>query len=649
MIRDVVTSPVSSNVMKSDRVLRVLHLEDNHLDAELVQAAIESEGYRCDVSRVDDRASFVDALNRGPYDLILADYTLPAFDGVSALSIVQQEIPDTPFIFVSGTIGEDLAIDCLKGGATDYILKHRLGRLGPSIRRALVEAEERRERREAEEAIRNQAQLLDLANDSIIVRDLEDRITYWNQGAERLFGWTESDALGRFEYELLQTVFTRSAEEIRHAFVRDGHWEGELVQKKRDGSIITVESRWTLQRNTDGSPHATLEISNDVTQRRRLEAQFLQAQKMESVGRLASGVAHDFNNLLTVIIGRSYLLMSRVDDDRMRKDLDLVQKTAERAAVLTRQLLAFSRRQPIIPRLLDLNELVANMDKMLRRLIGEDIDVLSEFAPNLGKVKADPGQMEQVIMNLAVNARDAMPKGGKLTIETANIDLDSGYASHHLSVAPGKYIMLAISDTGCGMDAETQNHIFEPFFTTKDSGTGLGLSTVYGIVKQSGGNIWVYSELGVGTTFKVYLPRASDSTEPGQVAAEGSQISGGSETILLVEDEQAVREIVRETLTSQGYTVLEAQHGPEALRIAEKHTSRIHLLMTDVVMPAMHGPELADALCKIHSETKVLFMSGYTDSALTRHGVLEGKREFMQKPFTLGDLAKRVRGILDLK
>jgi two-component system cell cycle sensor histidine kinase/response regulator CckA len=635
--------------MKSDRVLRVLHLEDNHLDAELVQAAIESEGYRCDVSRVDDRASFVDALNRGPYDLILADYTLPAFDGVSALSIVQQEIPDTPFIFVSGTIGEDLAIDCLKGGATDYILKHRLGRLGPSIRRALVEAEERRERREAEEAIRNQAQLLDLANDSIIVRDLEDRITYWNQGAERLFGWTESDALGRFEYELLQTVFTRSAEEIRHAFVRDGHWEGELVQKKRDGSIITVESRWTLQRNTDGSPHATLEISNDVTQRRRLEAQFLQAQKMESVGRLASGVAHDFNNLLTVIIGRSYLLMSRVDDDRMRKDLDLVQKTAERAAVLTRQLLAFSRRQPIIPRLLDLNELVANMDKMLRRLIGEDIDVLSEFAPNLGKVKADPGQMEQVIMNLAVNARDAMPKGGKLTIETANIDLDSGYASHHLSVAPGKYIMLAISDTGCGMDAETQNHIFEPFFTTKDSGTGLGLSTVYGIVKQSGGNIWVYSELGVGTTFKVYLPRASDSTEPGQVAAEGSQISGGSETILLVEDEQAVREIVRETLTSQGYTVLEAQHGPEALRIAEKHTSRIHLLMTDVVMPAMHGPELADALCKIHSETKVLFMSGYTDSALTRHGVLEGKREFMQKPFTLGDLAKRVRGILDLK
>jgi two-component system cell cycle sensor histidine kinase/response regulator CckA len=649
LIRDVVTSPVSSNVMKSDRVLRVLHLEDNHLDAELVQAAIESEGYRCDVSRVDDRASFVDALNRGPYDLILADYTLPAFDGVSALSIVQQEIPDTPFIFVSGTIGEDLAIDCLKGGATDYILKHRLGRLGPSIRRALVEAEERRERREAEEAIRNQAQLLDLANDSIIVRDLEDRITYWNQGAERLFGWTESDALGRFEYELLQTVFTRSAEEIRHAFVRDGHWEGELVQKKRDGSIITVESRWTLQRNTDGSPHATLEISNDVTQRRRLEAQFLQAQKMESVGRLASGVAHDFNNLLTVIIGRSYLLMSRVDDDRMRKDLDLVQKTAERAAVLTRQLLAFSRRQPIIPRLLDLNELVANMDKMLRRLIGEDIDVLSEFAPNLGKVKADPGQMEQVIMNLAVNARDAMPKGGKLTIETANIDLDSGYASHHLSVAPGKYIMLAISDTGCGMDAETQNHIFEPFFTTKDSGTGLGLSTVYGIVKQSGGNIWVYSELGVGTTFKVYLPRASDSTEPGQVAAEGSQISGGSETILLVEDEQAVREIVRETLTSQGYTVLEAQHGPEALRIAEKHTSRIHLLMTDVVMPAMHGPELADALCKIHSETKVLFMSGYTDSALTRHGVLEGKREFMQKPFTLGDLAKRVRGILDLK
>ena len=627
--------------------LRVLHLEDNPLDAELVAHAIAAEGYVCEIERVEDRETFVGLVKQRVFDLILADHTLPFFDGVSALAIAKELSPGTPFIFVSGTIGEDLAIECLKAGAIDYVLKHRLGRLGPSIRRALIEAEARRNREAAEREVQKHAQLLDLANDSIMVLDLDDRITYWNHGAERLLGYSRMEALGKNAPTLLGTRFPVSADALQRDFLKNGRWEGEIVQRRKDGTEVSIESRWTLQREPGGSPAATLQIGNDVTERRRLEAQFLQAQKMESVGRLASGVAHDFNNLLTVIIGRSCLLKSRIDDDeRVRKDLDLIQKTAERAAVLTRQLLAFSRKQAVAPRLLDIRALVANMDGMLKRLIGEDIDVLTRLAGDTGQVKADPGQIEQVVMNLVVNARDAMPKGGRLTIETANIELDGGYASRHSATSTGPHVMIAVSDTGSGMDQETQSHIFEPFFTTKETGTGLGLSTVYGIVKQAGGNIWVYSELNVGTTFKIYFPRLVEVPVTGPPAEERT-VRGGTETILLVEDEEAVREIVRETLLGQGYAVIEARHGPEALVLAEKYAAEIHLLLTDVVMPAMSGPELASALAKSHAETRVLYMSGYTDGSVIRQGVLQDADHFLEKPFTQLDLAARVRSLLD--
>ncbi len=629
--------------------LRILHLEDSDLDAELVRVSLEREGYACSIVRADSRASFVESLSDGPFDVILADHSLPSFDGVSALEIARETYPDTPYIFVSGTIGEELAIEYMKTGATDYVLKQRLGRLGPSVRRALVEADERRERKIAEQKLRSHAQLLDLANDSIVVRDLSDTITYWNRGAERMFGWPRVEALGRNMRKLLYSQFPRNSEEIWQSFLRNGHWEGEIVQRRRDRSEISVESRWTLQRAADGSPLAILEISNDVTERKRLEAQFLQAQKMESVGRLASGVAHDFNNLLTVIIGRSYLLHSRMEhDERTRRDLDLIQKTAERAAILTRQLLAFSRKQAVAPRLLDVNLLLSNMDGMLRRLIGEDISISTELAANLGHVKADPGQIEQVVMNLVVNARDAMPQGGKLTIETANVELDTGYAAQHSAVNVGPHVMIAVTDNGSGMDEETKEHIFEPFFTTKETGTGLGLSTAYGIIKQAGGNIWVYSEAGIGTSFKIYLPRVTPVSET-VPAAEVPAAKGGTETILLVEDEEAVREIVRETLAAQGYTVIEARHGPEALLLAEKYAQPIQLLLTDVVMPAMNGPQLASTIRKSHPETKVLFMSGYTDNTVVRQGLLHDGENFLQKPFTQGDLAARVRALLDGK
>ena len=387
---------------------------------------------------------------------------------------------------------------------------------------------------------------------------------------------------------------------------------------------------------------------------RHSEKQLWQSQKMEAVGRLAGGVAHDFNNLLTVIKGYTELMLEDLKpSDPMRVEMEEVQKAADRAAALTRQLLAFSRRQVLAPRVVNLNFLVEDMNKLLRRLLGEDIELCTRLDRGLGSVQADPGQIEQVIMNLAVNARDAMPKGGKLTLETANLELDQAYAREHAIIQPGSYVMLAISDTGCGMDAETLAHVFEPFFTTKEQGkgTGLGLSTVYGIVKQSGGYIWPYSEPKIGTTFKIYLPRVDERAEraAAQAQATASEL-GGTETILLVEDEEGVRGLTRQLLQRHGYTVLEAEHGQDALLLCERYSGPIHLLLTDVVLAAqMSGRELVERLAPLRREMKVLYMSGYSDEAIVHHGVLAPGTAFLQKPFTTEILMRKLREVLDRK
>lgn len=418
---------------------------------------------------------------------------------------------------------------------------------------------------------------------------------------------------------------------------------------RKDSSSVWVNVTGSLMRNPGGEPQYFIAVIEDITERKQLEDQLRHSQKMEAVGRLAGGVAHDFNNMLTVINGYSELLLSRLTEtESLHKFVKEISKAGERAAGLTRQLLAFSRQQVLQPTILNLNEVIANMSEMLRRLIGEDIELTILAKPDVGAIKADLGLIEQVIMNLAVNARDAMPQGGSLTIELMTLELDQDYARRHIGLMPGSYVCLAISDNGVGMDKETQSRIFEPFFTTKEpgKGTGLGLATVYGIVSQSGGVIRVYSEPGWGTTFKIYLPQLKATTNLAQREELADDMAHGTETILIVEDEQGVRDLIRDTLKEEGYTVVEAGNGMEALLYSQQYTGPLHLLLTDVVMPLMNGRQLAEQLLEQQPQLKVLYMSGYTDDAIVHHGVLDEGVAFIQKPFTPQTLARKVREVL---
>jgi two-component system cell cycle sensor histidine kinase/response regulator CckA len=506
------------------------------------------------------------------------------------------------------------------------------------------------DRRRAERQIQEQASLLERATDAIMVLGPDDRVRYWNRGAERLYGWTAVEVVGISIAALHGESRAAGRVEAEQAVLEKGEWAGELSNVTKAGRAVTVESRWTLVRDDASKPSATLIIDTDVTEQKMLAGQLAQAQRMEGIGMLAGGVAHDFNNLLTVIIGYSEMLLSDNRNEAQGRELvHEIKKAGERAATLTRQLLAFSRKQVLQPVTLDLNALIAELEKMLRRLIGEHIDLATALDPDLGRVKADPGQIEQVALNLVVNARDAMPTGGRITIETRNVELDASSMVDKQGAQPGPYVMLAVCDTGCGMDEATKVRIFEPFFTTKEvgKGTGLGLATVYGVVKQSGGHVAVYSEPGQGTTFKIYLPRTKDAILPGASPTSPAASTQGDETVLLAEDDEAIRRIARIVLESSGYTVLAAQDGDEALQIAREHQGPIHLLLTDLVMPKMSGRQLAELLVPIYPRMGVLYLSGYTDDAVVRRGLLETAAAFLQKPFTPIVLTRKVREVLD--
>jgi signal transduction histidine kinase len=512
--------------------LHILHLEDNPDDAEIVQRTLETGGIPCAITGAQNREDFIAALEHGGIELILSDCTLPTFDGMSALKIARAKWPAIPFVFVSGTLGEERAIESLKSGATDYVLKDRLSRLVPAVRRAMQEVADR---------------------------------------AERV----------------------------------------------------------------------------------RLEAQFIEAQKMEVIGQLAGGVAHDFNNLLGVIMGYSDLMMSTLGPEHpLHSDAQTIRHTAERAAGLTRQLLIFSRKQTVQPVVLDFNQVVGDMEKMLRRLIDENVELTFALGDHIGRIKADSGYVGQVLMNLVVNARDAMPNGGKITVQTANVSLGAEDARAHPGAIPGNYVMLSIADTGTGMTDEVKARMFEAFFTTKPKGkgTGLGLATCQTIVQQSGGHIAVASELGQGTTLRVYFPRVEDALKTTDTSFSHKPMPRGTETLLVVEDEPAVRHLAVHVLQNLGYEVLSATNGQDGLHVARQHKgAEIKLVVTDVIMPQMSGKVMAEWLKSSYPDLKILFTSGYTDDAIAHHGVLDPGVVFLPKPYTPASLAHTVRELLDTR
>jgi two-component system, cell cycle sensor histidine kinase and response regulator CckA len=500
--------------------------------------------------------------------------------------------------------------------------------------------------RESEERYRH---IVETASEGICSLDAELRITFANGAFARMLGCTPEELLGA---PTERYVFPAELDESRRHM--DARRQGVAEQYERRLQRKDGKECWCLVSgapilDSDGRFAGSLGMFTDITDRRRLEEQLRQSQKMDAIGRLAGGVAHDFNNLLTVILGYSDVLLQGLEPGLLHEATQEVRQAGERAAALTRQLLAFSRKQTLVPEVLDLGDVVSGLSTMVVRLIGEDVKVSVVVSPGLGRVKADRGQLEQVVVNLAVNARDAMPKGGSLIFELQNVELDDAYAATHAEVKPGPYVLLAISDTGTGMNAETQKRVFEPFFTTKETGkgTGLGLSTVHGIVHQSGGAIDVYSEPGQGTTFKVYLPRFADEAAVRRpVSGDHPAQRAAFETVLVVEDEAAIRQLTRLILQKAGYTVLLAESPVAAERIAGSHPGPIHLVLTDVVMPGMRGPELAERLLRLRPDLRVLYMSGYTDDAIAHHGLLDAGTEFLQKPFTPLRLTQKVREVL---
>ncbi|HEY5043266.1 MAG TPA: PAS domain S-box protein [Verrucomicrobiae bacterium] len=633
--------------------LHILHLEDDPNDAALVQSILADGGVDSAITCVQTRADFVAALERGGIDLVLSDFSLPGFDGLSALEIVRSRRPGLPVILVSGSLGEERAIDSLKSGATDYVLKERLARLVPAVRRAMQEVQERDERQRAEQLIQNERNFSEISLNSLpdifYLFDEAGNFLRWNRNFERVSGYAAEEIARLKPLDLftgdereqvarkIEEVFKNGAATVEAHFTAK---DGTRTPYYFTGHKIQMEGRPCL-----------IGTGIDVSERRRLEAQLIEAQKMEVVGHLASGVAHDFNNILAVITGYCGLLLTDLElESPLRNHAEQIQQAADRAAGLTRQLLVFSRKQIVQPVVLDLNDTVSDLDKMLRRLIDEHIALTFVPGNDIGRVKADPGHISQVLMNLVINARDAMPDGGKLIITTGNVTLDKNYADSHAGVIPGDYVMLSVSDTGTGMTDEIKARMFEAFFTTKPKGkgTGLGLATCQTVVQQSGGHIGVYSELGTGTTFKVYFPSVEQPLDAVAGQVQTGPLPRGTETLLVVEDEPSVRHLARRVLETQGYEVLSAANGQDGLREVHEHKGPpIRLVITDVIMPVMGGKAMVEWLKTTNPQLKILFTSGYTNDAITQHGLQDAGFAFLAKPYTSATLARKVRAMLD--
>ena|SRR5438477_3849769 len=628
--------------------LHILHIEDNSLDAELVRRMLEQDGLACEVALVHTPEDVRLALEQRQFDLILSDYTLPGFGGLSALEAVKQKAPDCPLIFVSGTIGEDAAVEALKRGATDYILKDRLGRLPLAVRRALLEKAQQAQHKRAEQKIIEQAAMLDAAQEAILGGDLEGRIRYWNKGAERVHGWSAEEVLGRKTTEFLYRDLFWFPEAIRLLLLH-GQWSGEVVNKTKTGSEVLTQTHWSLVRDANGNPKSILSIHTDITDKKKQDEKFLRAQRLDTVGTLAGGIAHDLNNALAPLLMGIELLRSGLLDDQKQSVLNNMHASAQRGAEMVTQILSFARGVAGESALLDVKRLIKEIERFAKEAFPKSIQIQSDVASRLSPVKANATQLHQVLLNLCVNARDAMPKGGLLRIEASNVTLENRRTPWYPKPVSGLYVAVMVSDTGEGIPPELLDKIFEPFFTTKAKGTGLGLSTVEGIIKAGGGFVEVFSQLGKGTSFKVFLPAFAASLGKPAESEPSALPAGAGETILVVDDEIALLEMVRETLESFNYRVLLARNGAEAVSTFRTHTRRINAVILDMMMPVMDGPSTLVALRKINPSLEIIGVTGLGPEAPLLHGIDASLQAFLAKPFTRDKLLTTLRQVLDRK
>jgi len=633
--------------------MNLLHLEDNPNDAELVEHVLHAAWPACKIKRADTRKDYLAALGRGEFDLILSDYTMPDLDGLSALDLALKKCPDKPFIFLSGTIGEERAVEALKRGAVDYVVKDRPARLVPAIRQALDKIEKRHQLQQAEGQVREQATLLAKAHDAIWVTDIKQRITYWNASAARLSGWTEEEALRCDVRTLLFKHDYQRYLDALQKLLADGQWQGELHLQNKLDSPVLVESHWTLVTSPAGDPESILFINTDVTEKKKLEAQILHTRRMESIGTLAGGVAHDLNNSLTPILLAMGILRDKAPNPESRAIIEKVESSVKHSAALVQQLLAFARGADGQHGELDLRPLVSDTAKFMQQMLPADVNLEIKINEDLWPVIGNTTQLKQVLHNLCLNARDAMPAGGRIKLFTHNLIVSETIKPSLPEASLGPYAIIAVSDTGTGICPDDMDRIFDPFFTTKafGQGSGLGLSTVQGIVKGHHGFITVNSIMGQGTTFRIYLPALPSRAQPAfsgpSATASASLPVGHGEDVLLIDDDPGIREVLSHILEKHNYRVTATATGLDGLEAFRLRQDETKLVITDLYMPGMSGATVIRALHAKDPGLRIIAISGNLNAPRLDEEITGGRLMFLPKPLTTEKLLTTIRLMLD--
>jgi len=628
--------------------MKILHVEDNAQDAELIERLVSSEWPDCTIDLLNSRQELLDRIASRKYDIVLSDFSMGSFTGMDALSIVKERSPDTPFIFVSGTIGEDRAIEAVRSGAHDYVIKDRMKRLITAIHRAIEDGADRRRKAETDERIRQQAEFLNKARDAIVVTNLDGAIAFWNQGAERISGWKAKEVLGKQLEEIFGVGFGPELEKPRMGLETEDEWRKELRLVNRAGKELIVELSATLIRDDSGNPKARLSIATDITEQKALEEKFLRVQRLESIGMLASGIAHDLNNVLAPIFLVAPMLRDQITNPLHLQMINTLEKSAERGAALVRQILSFAQGANGANQLVQIKHLMRDTASVINETFPKNIQLSESIPDNLWPILANPTQVHQVVLNLCVNARDAMPQGGKLRLRAENCTLDAEAARAIEGASPGQWVVVHVEDSGTGIPDETLARIWEPFFTTKEvgKGTGLGLSTVRGIVESHRGFIQLTTANGKGTTFRVYFPAEGiHGLESKSDSGHPFNMRGNGELILVVDDEVQLRDVTAATLVHYGYKVMTAADGAEALAVFATHSADISLVITDLNMPNLDGAALANVIQRLNPKMKILAITGMADgdadSLMDRVSV-----PILPKPFTATALLNMTSSLL---